>query len=121
MKLFRQTTILLFIIISISESYSQNSFREGKIITNNNDTIVGFINSKNDSKLFKECQFKQQENSQAVTYKPQNIKAFIIDHGMRKFVRGKLPFVSEVVFLEILCEGRINLYFLNNNSPLEKV
>ena len=116
MKLFRLTTILLFIIACISESYSQKSFQAGKIITNNNDTIVGFIDSKNNSELFKECRFKQPENSQVAIYKPRNIKAFIINNGMRKFVPCGLPFVSGDVFLEVLCEGGINLYYLKNGA-----
>jgi hypothetical protein len=50
------------------------------------------------------------------TYKPHDLKAFITDNGRRKFIRIGLPFVSEDAFLEVLCEGRINLYYLKNGQ-----
>jgi len=116
MKLLRLATVLLFLITGFSTSYAQKSFRAGKIITNSGDTIVGLIDIMSDSKLNKECRFKQQENSQVLRYKPEDIKAFIIGNDLRKFVRGSLSFVSGDVFLEVLCEGSINLYYLDNNS-----
>jgi len=118
MKFLRQTTILLLLLASLSGLNSQNTFQPGKIITNQDDTIVGFIDTRSDSKLYKECQFKQQENSQVLSYTPENIKAFIIGNDLRKFVRAGVPFVSGNVFFEVLCEGSINLYYLENKATM---
>ena len=112
MKLFRQVTLLVMVfpILSIS---AQSGFRLGEIITNNNDTISGYIDTKSESGLFRECRFKTKENSPVFTYIPETIKAFSIGGSApRKFVGATYPTVSsEVVFLEILSEGDLNLYY----------
>jgi len=116
MKLLYQTTVLLFLITFFSGISAQNSFRAGKIITNNGDTLTGFIDARTESKLFKECLFKQQENSPVLTYKPADIRAYLLVNDMRKFIRGSLHHASGNVFLEVLCEGNLNLYYLNNDA-----
>ena len=116
MKLFRQTTVLFFLFIGFSGLNAQNSFEAGKIVTNEGDTLVGFINIKSGSKLNKECQFKLQMNSQVINYTPESIKGFIIGNDSRKFVRGSLLNTSSEVFLEVLCEGNLNLYYLDDNA-----
>jgi hypothetical protein len=112
MKLFRQVTLLVMVfpILSIS---AQSGFRVGEIITNNNDTISGYIDTKTESGLFRECRFKTKENSPVSTYTPETIKAFSIGGSApRKFVGTTYLSVSnEVVFLEILSEGDLNLYY----------
>ncbi|MFA5044741.1 MAG: hypothetical protein WC542_02275 [Paludibacter sp.] len=118
MKILRQTTTLLFLIAGLSGLYSQNSFKPGKIITNNNDTIAGLIDTSSDSKLYKECQFKKQENSQVLIYTPVSLRAFIIGNDKRKFVRTSNPSISGEVFFEVLCEGSINLYYSVNKVAL---
>jgi hypothetical protein len=116
MPLFRQTILLLSLITCFSGLYSQTSFRKGKIITDSNDTISGLIDTRVESKLYRECRFKQSDNAQMVTYSPKTIKAFIIDDNMRKFVRGSHPLVTDYVFFEVLCEGKINLYYSNETK-----
>lgn len=116
MKSLRQTTVLIFLIAGLSASFAQNNFRSGKIITNAGDTLVGLIESTPGSKLNKACRFKQHENSQVQTYTPENIQAFVTGNGMRKFISASLPNVSGAVFLEVLCEGKLNLYYLDKNA-----
>lgn len=117
MKLFRQVTLLVMIfpILSIS---AQSSFWLGQIITNNNDTVVGYIDTKSESGLFRECRFKTKDNSPVSTYTPETIKAFSIGvSAPRKFVGATYSSVSsEVVFLEILSEGNLNLYYYNEGG-----
>jgi len=117
MKLFRQVTLLVMVfpILSIS---AQSGFRVGKIITNNNDTISGYIDTKSESGLFRECRFKTKENSPVSTYTPETIKAFSIGGSApRKFVGTTYLSVSnEVVFLEILSEGNLNLYYYKDGG-----
>jgi|GEM_PF-1980396 len=116
MKSLRHATVILFLLAGLSATYAQNNFRAGKIITNAGDTLVGLIESTPGSKLNKACRFKQHENSQVQTYTPENIQAFIIGNGIRKFISNSLPDVSGAVFLEVLCEGKLNLYFLDKNA-----
>ena len=112
MKLFSRASVLLFLFASVSGILAQNSFQFTKIVTNNNDTIVGFIDLNNETELFKECRFKQDVNSPITTYTPQTIKMFTIGSGlMRKFVRVGLPSVFGDAFMEVLCEGKICLYY----------
>jgi hypothetical protein len=112
MKLFRQAAMLLLLISPVLGVSAQSAFRAGKIITNNNDTISGYIDAKSESELFGECRFKPKENSRITRYTPQSIKAFAIGGNMpRKFVRAAISSVQGDVFLEVLQEGNICLYY----------
>ncbi|HET7734098.1 MAG TPA: hypothetical protein VFK73_09700, partial [Paludibacter sp.] len=81
MKFIRVAIISSFIFTLITGSNAQSTFQPGTIITNNNDSIVGLIYSKSETKLFKECKFQPNKTSPITTYTPQMIKAFSINSG----------------------------------------
>jgi hypothetical protein len=112
MKLFRQVTLLVLLIFPILSVSAQSNFRVGKIITNNNDTVAGYIDTKSESGLFRECRFKTNESSPVSTYTPRTIKVFIIGGSApRKFVGATYLLGSVGMFLEVLSEGNLNLYY----------
>jgi len=112
MKSIRTTIILSFIFTFATSIYAQKTFQPGKIIIDDNDSLTGLIDSKSETALFKECKFRTDKTSPIITYTPLTIKAFSVSNGtVRKFVRAKIATNSKYVFLEVLCEGEINLYY----------
>lgn len=99
--------IALFTIISFS-GFSQ--FKEGFIITNNNDTISGYIKFEGSLLNSDHCAFELQPNNEAKVYKPGDIKAF-------RFINSKYFETREIsvndrpqkVFLEWLIQGRASI------------
>ena len=117
MKLFRQATMLLALIAPVLGIYAQRTFRVGKIITITNEIVTGYIDTKSKSGLFRECRYKREENSPLTIYTPQDIQAFFIGGNMpRKFVRAAVPSNSEYVFLEVLEEGKVSLYYYKSRD-----
>jgi hypothetical protein len=96
--------LLLFPVLLIAQ------FREGYIITNENDTVSGYINFEGSVVNSNQCAFKKNENDQQKIYKPGDIKAF-------RFINGKYFISSEIlinetlqkVFLEWLIKGKASI------------
>lgn len=106
--------LLLFLIGNI-EAFSQNDYRNGYIINNNNDTIHGFINYKGNRANAKMCHFKKEINSEVQEFSPNDIKAYrFIDN---KFYVSKLlkPDSNDKLFLEILIDGIADIYYYRDN------
>lgn len=107
-----QKTFLILLLLSTLLLHAQTSFKPGFVISLNNDTTYGEIDSRGDLQMSKICRFKDAAN-EVIEYYPGDILAF-------RFVDGKY-FVSkqyggESVFLEFLIKGKVNIYYLRSDD-----
>ncbi len=91
---------------------AQNDYREGYIITNDNDTIHGLINFKDYRKNSQICQFRKTRNDPPTIYTPQDIIAWRINND-RYYVTRTISVGGDQkeLFLEYLIEGEANIYY----------
>jgi hypothetical protein len=104
----------LFLFVFISYSFvisAQLNYRNGYVITLQNDTLFGKINDGGSICNTKVCLFKSGIKSKKVKYYPADIKAYRFDGG-KYYVSQKLitKGESKSVFTEVLLDGKISLY-----------
>lgn len=107
---------LILSLVAVSNMVAQYSFEPGYIITQNNDTIQGFILEKTDAELAGKIQFKADKNAVVKTYRPDELAGFGFDHG-RAF--QQIPAVISTddtlyVFGKRIIEGKIDLFVLRH-------
>ena len=105
-------TIVLF-LGSIVFCHAQDNYKQGYIITNEMDTIYGWIDYRTDAMNALGCKFKTDKQIKEQTYQPGSIFGYrLINEG--KFYISKnitINNVSQMVFVEFLVQGIMNLYF----------
>jgi len=116
MKIKHYLVIVLLLSLSMVAS-AQTNFIKGYIIDLNNDTIWGEIDNRNYVDNAKFCNFRLKEEGAVTTYTPIEIKGYALAEGViyRSEVIDKKP-----LFLELLVEGSINLYFYKNEKSKVK-
>ncbi len=97
--------LLLFFSL---ESFSQSFFNSCYIVLNNNDTVYGEIEYKNDFILSNLCVFKKSQKDIQITYHPFDIQEYMVNN--RLFISKKIN--NEVVFIEEIIKGKISIYSL---------
>lgn len=110
--------IILLICFSIA-SYSQNKFKEGYIITLQNDTVWGVIDLKKENKNAVICFYKTSaDDNNIVEYKPGDINAFRIDANRMFYVSKNITInnQSQLVFTQFLVEGMMDLYYYRDKK-----
>ena len=108
----RKLIIIAFLLLTVSTVWAQRDFRKGYIITNQQDTIYGWIDYRGDIRNAKICSFKQTENGQATDYTPSDIAAYRFNDS--KFYVSKNIGATDApkqVFLEYLVNGLAKLYY----------
>ncbi len=109
---------LLFMLILSNLTYGQTNFKKGFVITNQNDTLNGFIDFRTDEVNSMECKFKTSENASETIYEPGKISGFrFVEEG--KFYVSKtitLDSIQQTLFLEYLVQGMMNLYYLGRGN-----
>lgn len=113
--------ILVLVLIVIHKAHSQSGLREGYIVTNDNDTIYGFISNRGYYNNTKECFFKKEIGSSFIKYLPFEIKGYRIV-GNKYYTSKKIRIENEdrQIFAEFLVEGIANLYYYRDNSRKER-
>jgi len=104
---------ILFLFIAIGSTLSQTDFRDGFIITLQNDTIRGEIAYRSNSKNYKSCIFKL--NKKKTTYLPNQIVGFGYEQGAF--------FSTQIVkdtFVEVLVVGKLSLFKSKSKYLLRK-
>ncbi len=99
------------LLISV-DTYGQKDLKNGYIITNSYDTIIGFINLKSNYNNSKVCEFYKDVDENPIEYNPQDIKGYRIEDV--KFYISKdidLNDQKRKVFLEYLLNGIVDLYY----------
>ena len=109
--------IILIFVLSIIKLQAQENFQPGYIITNSNDTILGFI-TKLENESFNKCEFKKAYNQKVTTYLAGQIRAYRFENDGKFFITKKIPVISgdSVRFLEYLIKGKANIYFMRDNT-----
>ncbi len=104
----------LCIIIPLVSIFSQSNYKEGYIITNSNDTIVGQIDFRTDHTNSSVCKFKKTETAVENKYYPGDIAGYRFLNEGKYYVSRTLDIngLQKNVFLEFLVQGLLNLYYL---------
>ncbi len=88
-----------------------DDFQPGYIITDEQDTLKGFISIKDHSYNTRICVFKERETSTAMDYFPGQIEGYGAGtRWYRSYVR-KTKEGEEKMFLEAILRGKVSLYF----------
>jgi hypothetical protein len=106
----------MLVISSFIHALSQNTFKPGYIIHNNNEIENGFIKSGNKKNNFSECHFKKEITSNSVSYNPNDLKGYRYNDG-DYFVSMAIDAASsKKVFLEYAFDGIVDVYYYMDNS-----
>lgn len=108
------SSIVISLLLAFN-AYSQASFLPGYVLTNNNDTLKGYVDFRNNDKNSKICSFKAGESSQIITFSPGEIKEYRFNDG--KYFVSKEVKNKELFFLEYMVNGITDLYYYWNNGP----
>jgi len=107
-----QSIIILVFILGIFQVNAQNDFRKGYIITNNNDTLYGFIDYRGNASNAHECIYKPDLQAEKLNYTPVDIKGYRFTDS--KFYVSRYINTGEKeehIFLEFLINGIVNVYY----------
>ena len=122
MKLHRLFTFLL-LSLCFTATFAQSNFRRGFIITNEGDTVNGWIDFRTDVRNMQACNFRKTETGETRTFLPGEI------FGYRFYEEGKFYVSREIVidgeprtvFLEFVVQGMMNLYYYIDTLPDDNV
>jgi hypothetical protein len=115
---FKIFPIVFLLTLSIVAN-AQCNYKPGKIITNTNDTIVGFISDGGGKKNSKYCIYRPDKNSQPKKYYPKDIKSYLFT-GDKYYSSEVIPIKKEStpLFCDMLLEGKISLFYPRTGKDL---
>ena len=118
----KKNLILLSLILFIGKIYGQGNYRRGYIITNENDTIAGWIDYRTNVQNMSVCKFKTDESEETISYLPGEIFGYRLDEVGKFYVSKDITINGEsrTVFLEYLVQGIMNLYHYIDYSFYEQ-
>ena len=115
MNLLLKANLIIILFLSLIDLKGQTVFRPGYVITNNNDTLRGLIDYRNETKSATTCVFKESETSTAKEFKPFDIKGYGFTDNkyyVSKNVKSKDQEIP--LFLEYLVNGEYRFVLLRN-------
>lgn len=92
--------------------YAQKGHKPGYIITNDFDTLRGFIKLKSNFEYSESCDFSLGSDQSFKGYSPGEIRGFRVENS--KFYMSKnveIDSVRKKIFLEYLVDGIVKLYY----------
>jgi len=109
--------LLLLLLFHATLGFAQNNYQKGYIITNNFDSVFGYINLK--SNIFNQeyCYFKPDDKAKPSIFKPGDIYGYRVDE--KYFISKTINLESgfpQKVFLDFLVQGMMNLYYYQLDS-----
>ncbi|MDA3890856.1 MAG: outer membrane beta-barrel protein [Salinivirgaceae bacterium] len=119
MKSYLKHLLLIALTWSTMGTFGQYNYKEGKIITLQNDTIFGLIKDGSKIKNSKVCIFKENKKAEPVKYLPADIKSYYISSG--KYYSSQQYYSNNQYkdrFFDILLEGEVNLYYYHKYRNL---
>ncbi|WP_165041765.1 hypothetical protein [Dysgonomonas sp. ZJ709] len=115
---------IIFYILSVSTAVlkAQSNFKEGYIITNENDSILGLIDFRTYKMNASICRFRKTQNAETQLFHPGEIAKYrFVKEG--KYYLSREIIVNDIprtVFLEYLVQGMMNLYYyVDSETNLE--
>ncbi|MDR0874462.1 MAG: hypothetical protein LBN27_13530 [Prevotellaceae bacterium] len=114
--------ILTVLLLQVLFAFAQSNYKEGYVITNNNDTLRGWIDYRTDKMNAQICNFKRNiEDKEPTAYKPGDIIGFRFSQEGKFYVTRSIEIEKrqpQTVFLEYLVQGLMNLYFYTDENDL---
>ena len=116
MKKSKIGLILITLCLS-SMLYAQGNYVPGYVITNQQDTLVGWINLRTDKNNQKQCEFKPDLKSATQIYLPGDVAGYRFTDVGKYYVSREIQLngTSRKVFLEFLVKGLMNLYYYTDD------
>lgn len=109
----RSILIFFLLLSTYFHAKAQSNFQNGYILTLENDTIRGWVNSRNEYKNYNSCHFKK--DGETTSYYPHQIKGFGFDQG-KYYSSG----IIKEQFAETLVAGELSLYKHKSQYVLKK-
>lgn len=109
----KKLIITTLMVIHTIFSYCQSDFQPGYIITNDGDTLHGYVDFRGEDYNARKCAFRLSSEGPTTTYSPGEITAYHILGG-RYYISADIVVDDEeyAVFLEQLVDGKASLYAL---------
>lgn len=110
-NLFKVFLVLFMLALSLGVN-GQFNYKPGRIITNNNDTLVGLISDGGGLKNAKYCKFKTDNKAEPIKYYPKDIKSYLF-LGDKYYSSEVIPIKkdSTPLFCDMLLVGKISLFY----------
>ena len=108
---------LLILLLAASATISaQSNFKQGYIITNQNDTIDGWIDYRTDYVNSERCKFRKTLDDVDTFYLPGEISGYRFTEEGKFYVSDEIEIegTKKQVFLEYLLQGIVSLYHYSN-------
>lgn len=106
----------LFLLLFMSKGlFGQIDFQTGYIIQTSGDTLFGEIDYRGSALMSRKCRFRLNESSDVQTFLPAQIVGYRFPNS--KFYVSK-EVNNEAVFLEFLIQGKVNMYFLKDETQV---
>ena len=112
----RRLFILAILLFTGSCTWAQRNYRSGYIITNQHDTIRGWIDYRGDIRNAVTCSFKATESGQVTDYTPLDIFAYRFTDGKYYLSKNVGDTIPKHVFLEYLVKGVVHLLYYRESD-----
>lgn len=113
-KLLIQITIILLLTTGLS---AQIISRKAFIVTNDFDTVPGFVDLKGYRSNSEACFFRESRFGKQVIFSPDDISGYRIQND-RYFISMHVSTLdgNRVIFMDFLLDGILDLYYYRDNS-----
>jgi len=111
--------LVTLMIIPLTGVFGQANYREGRVITVQNDTLYGLIKDGFTPRNSNVCIFKENKKASAVKYYPEDLISY--QHAVGKYFETKLVSVKgqdKQLFTQVLLKGDINLYHQRKDKEI---
>ena len=119
-----KTFTFLFLLFFVSQVYGHSNFQRGFVITNEQDTLSGWIDFRSDALNMSVCNFKTEYGGEITTFLPGSIFGYRFYDIGRFYVSREIEIrgAPRTVFLEFVLQGMMNLfYYVDISSEFGKV
>lgn len=111
--------LCLLFLLPLINCLAQSDFRRGYIITQDNDTLQGYIDYIVNNRNIKECRFKPQIDDESTIYTLDDIKAFRYENAnyfVALSVNAEQESGEEKYFVEQLIDGIADVFHYSDDQ-----
>lgn len=108
-----RATVIIILFLSFRQGFSQDDLRKGFIITQEGDTITGYVLYKENDSRFRSCLFQKDLNSEPTTYDPTQLFGYGFQSD-RLYISKEITIdsVKGTYFTEVLVQGKASLLLI---------
>lgn len=108
----------LILLTGFLTAHAQSNYRSGYIITNDGDTLSGWVDYRTDAINAAVCKFKPTLIDKETVFYPGQIAGYRFADGGKYYISKEITIKESrrTVFLEYLAQGIMNLYFYDNEA-----